>query len=592
MVGGKKLINDPANVVVEMIEGLVETYPHLQYLDGFPEVKVVLRADIERKSNDKVALISGGGAGHEPAHAGFVGKGMLTAAVCGDVFTSPTTNAVLAAIRAVTGPPGCLLIVKNYTGDRLNFGLAAEQAKAEGYKVEMVIVADDCALPPPRGLAGRRGLAGTLFVHKGAGAAAEAGLSLADVAGEARHLATLMGTAVVGLSSGSMPGGINPDRLGPDQMELGQGIHGEPGLAVTELQPADVVVTHMLKQILSPETGYLAIKAGSKVALLVNGMGATPLMELMICAGKAVAELQVEHGFLVERVFVGSLMTSLDMAGISITVLKVDDGVLQRLDAPTSAPAWPVACSGPRPPTTVPIPLPPAPADDEPSSERPKELTDQGRLFEAAIRSAAEAIIEIAPSLNDWDSKVGDGDCGSTLSKGAHAILDSLSSYSLNSPAATVKGIGDSIRLAMGGTSGVLYDIFCRAAYAHLRDVPKGQPSASHWSSALEAAVRAVGIYGGAQAGYRTILDALIPASTTLRERLAAGEGPITAFLAAADAAEAGAEATKGLQAQAGRSSYVPPEVLHAVPDPGAKAAAAWLTAAATAVAANSKPAR
>eukprot|EP00850_Spirogloea_muscicola_P011649 SM000073S21425 [mRNA] locus=s73:99591:105584:- [translate_table: standard] len=535
MVGGKKLINDPANVVVEMIEGLVETYPHLQYLDGFPEVKVVLRADIERKSNDKVALISGGGAGHEPAHAGFVGKGMLTAAVCGDVFTSPTTNAVLAAIRAVTGPPGCLLIVKNYTGDRLNFGLAAEQAKAEGYKIEMVIVADDCALPPPRGLAGRRGLAGTLFVHKGAGAAAEAGLSLADVAGEARHLATLMGTAVVGLSSGSMPGGINPDRLGPDQMELGQGIHGEPGLAVTELQPADVVVTHMLKQILSPETGYLAIKAGSKVALLVNGMGATPLMELMICAGKAVAELQVEHGFLVERVFVGSLMTSLDMAGISITVLRVDD---------------------------------------------------------AAIRSAAEAILEIAPSLNDWDSKVGDGDCGSTLSKGANAILDSLSSYSLNSPAATVKGIGDSIRLAMGGTSGVLYDIFCRAAYAHLRDVPKGQTSASHWSSALEAAVRAVGVYGGAQAGYRTILDALIPASTTLRERLAAGEGPITAFLAAADAAEAGAEATKGLQAQAGRSSYVPPEVLHAVPDPGAKAAAAWLTAAATAVAANSKPAR
>jgi len=163
---GKKLINNPDDVVTEFIEGLVETYPGLQYLDGFPQIKVVLRADVERGAYDKVAVISGGGSGHEPAHAGFVGPGMLTAAVSGDVFTSPPVDSILAAIRAVTGPMGCLLIVKNYTGDRLNFGLAAEQAKSEGYKMEMVIVGDDCALPPPRGIAGRRGLAGTVLVHK------------------------------------------------------------------------------------------------------------------------------------------------------------------------------------------------------------------------------------------------------------------------------------------------------------------------------------------------------------------------------------------------------------------------------------------
>jgi dihydroxyacetone kinase len=248
---GKKLINNPDDVVTEFIEGLVETYPGLQYLDGFPQIKVVLRADVERGAYDKVAVISGGGSGHEPAHAGFVGPGMLTAAVSGDVFASPPVDSILAAIRAVTGPMGCLLIVKNYTGDRLNFGLAAEQAKSEGYKMEMVIVGDDCALPPPRGIAGRRGLAGTVLVHKVAGAAADAGLSLADVAAEAKHASEVVGTMGVALSVCTLPGQVTSDRLGPKQMELGLGIHGEPGVAVVELQPVDVVVEHVLKQILS-----------------------------------------------------------------------------------------------------------------------------------------------------------------------------------------------------------------------------------------------------------------------------------------------------------------------------------------------------
>ncbi|KAJ8445071.1 hypothetical protein Cgig2_022591 [Carnegiea gigantea] len=248
-----------ADVVTDFIEGLVETYPGLQYLDGFPEVKVVLRADASSSTYDKVAVVSGGGSGHEPAQAGFVGEGMLTAAICGD------------GIRAVTGPMGCLLIVTNYTGDRLNFGLAAEEAKSEGYQVEMVIVGDDCALPPPRGIAGRRGLAGTILVHKIAGAAAAAGLSLAEVAAEARRASEMIGTMGVALSVCTLPGHVTSDRLGPGKMELGLGIHGEPGAAVVDLQPADVVVAHVLRQILSPETGYVPITRGNNVVLMING---------------------------------------------------------------------------------------------------------------------------------------------------------------------------------------------------------------------------------------------------------------------------------------------------------------------------------
>ncbi|PUZ37300.1 hypothetical protein GQ55_9G108100 [Panicum hallii var. hallii] len=581
---GKKLINNPDDVVTEFIEGLVETYPGLQYLDGFPQIKVVLRADVERGAYDKVAVISGGGSGHEPAHAGFVGPGMLTAAVSGDVFASPPVDSILAAIRAVTGPMGCLLIVKNYTGDRLNFGLAAEQAKSEGYKMEMVIVGDDCALPPPRGIAGRRGLAGTVLVHKVAGAAADAGLSLADVAAEAKHASEVVGTMGVALSVCTLPGQVTSDRLGPKQMELGLGIHGEPGVAVVELQPVDVVVEHVLKQILSQETQYLPITRGSNAVLLINGLGATPIMELMIAARKAVPELQLEYGIAVDRVYTGTLMTSLDMAGLSITIMKSDENILKRLDAPTKAPAWPVGSEGNRPPAKFPVPVPPSPSmkDDEILAQ-PQELSKQGCILEAAIEASATEIINLKDSLNEWDSKVGDGDCGTTMYRGATAILEDMKKrYPMNDAAGTINEIGATIRRVMGGTSGILYDILFKAAYASLKQ--SRTVTANEWADALEASVAAVSKYGGASVGYRTMLDALIPASTVMKQRLKAGEDPVTAFIASSEAASAGAESTKQMQAKAGRSSYIAPDLLASIPDPGAMAAAAWYRAAALAV--------
>ncbi|CAD6206429.1 unnamed protein product [Miscanthus lutarioriparius] len=581
---GKKLINNPDDVVMEFIEGLVETYPGLQYLDGFPQIKVVLRADVERGSYDKVAVISGGGSGHEPAHVGFVGPGMLTAAVSGDVFASPPVDSILAAIRAVTGPMGCLLIVKNYTGDRLNFGLAAEQAKSEGYKMEMVIVGDDCALPPPRGIAGRRGLAGTILVHKVAGAAADAGLSLAEVAAEAKHASEVVGTMGVALSVCTLPGQVTSDRLGPRQMELGLGIHGEPGVAVVELQSVDVVVEHVLKQILSQETQYLPITRGCNAVLLVNGLGATPIMELMIAARKAVPELQLVYGIAVDRVYTGTLMTSLDMAGLSITIMKSDESILKRLDAPTKAPAWPVGSEGNRPPAKFPVPLPPSPSmkDDEILAPS-QELSKQGCILEAAIEASATEIINLKDSLNEWDSKVGDGDCGTTMYRGATAILEDMKKrYPMNDAAGTINEIGATIRRVMGGTSGILYDILCKAAYASLKQ--SSTVTANKWADALEASVAAVSKYGGASAGYRTMLDALIPASAVLKQRLEAGDDPVTAFVASSEAASAGAESTKQMQAKAGRSSYIAPDLLASIPDPGAMAAAAWYRAAALAV--------
>ncbi|KAF9667481.1 hypothetical protein SADUNF_Sadunf15G0027500 [Salix dunnii] len=583
---GKKLINDPNAVVTEFIEGLVETYPGLQYLDGFPDVKVVLRADYASAMLDKVAVISGGGSGHEPAHAGFVGEGMLSAAICGEVFASPQVDAILSGIRAVTGPMGCLLIVTNYTGDRLNFGLAAELARSEGYRVETVIVGDDCALPPLRGTAGRRGLAGTILVNKIAGAAAATGLSLDEVAVEAKRASEMVGTMGVALSVCTLPGQVTSDRLGPGKMELGLGIHGEPGAAVADLQPVEVVVSHVLQEILSPDTNYVPITPGNRVVLLINGLGATPAMELMIAAGKAVPQLQLQHGLAVDRVYTGSFMTSLDMAGFSISIMKADEAILQYLDADTKAPHWPVGVNGNRPPAKIPVPMPLShSAKSYESLSRPQQLSEQGCLLELAIEAAMIAIIDLRDNLNEWDGIVGDGDCGSTMYRGATAILEDMKKhYPLNDAAETVGEIGSSIRRVMGGTSGIIYTIFCKAACAHLKANTQSVVTSKEWAEALEVSIAAVSKYGGASAGFRTLLDALIPASAVLQERLNAGDDPCIAFLLSSEAAVAGAESTRHMQAQAGRSAYISSDILATAPDPGAMAAASWYRAAALAI--------
>src|SRR4051794_31555288 len=269
-----------------MLEGLADITPGIALLDS---ENVVIRANLPEPARRGVAVVSGGGAGHEPAHAGYVGSGMLHAAVVGDVFTSPSVDAVLAAIQAVAGPVGVVLVVKNYTGDRLNFGLAAEMARAAGIPAEIVVVADDVALRETVEPSRRRGIAGTVLIHKIAGAAAEAGAPLREVADAARHAAASLGSMGVALGACTVPAaGTASFSLPADEIELGLGIHGEPGVQRAKIQPVDGLVSDILDAIVKDRS----IAAGHRIALLVNGLGGPPPMELAIVVRAAMASLR------------------------------------------------------------------------------------------------------------------------------------------------------------------------------------------------------------------------------------------------------------------------------------------------------------
>lgn len=326
----KKLINGVDNIVDEMLDGMARAYPqYLKRLDGFD---VVVRAD---GSKGKVALVSGGGSGHEPTHGGYVGKGMLDAAVAGAVFTSPTPDQVYEAITVANGGKGVLLIIKNYTGDIMNFEMAADMARDEGIEVEQVVVADDVAVENSTWTTGRRGIAGTIFVHKIAGACAEAGGNLADVKRVAEKVIENVRSMGMAVDACTVPALGKPSfDLAEDEVEIGIGIHGEPGVNRERVLPVDAVVDKLLAKILA-EGIY---GEGDEVAVMVNGMGATPLMELFI-ANRRLNQALLEKGIRVCRTMVGNYMTSLDMAGFSITLLKLDEELKALLDAPCDTPA-------------------------------------------------------------------------------------------------------------------------------------------------------------------------------------------------------------------------------------------------------------
>src|ERR1700729_3735871 len=304
----KKFINRPEDAVEEMMQGLALLHPSSARLLGH---KVIVRADAERARDQQVSVLSGGGSGHEPAHEGYIGVGMLSAAVVGEVFTSPSSDSVFAAIKAVSGGPGALLVVKNYTGDRLNFGLAAEMARAEGISVEMVIVDDDVALKGTGQATGARGLAGTVFIHKLVGAAAAEGRSLADIVVTGRRAVESLATMGVSFSAGTSPTVGKPSfELGAHEMELGLGIHGEPGVKRTALQPADELTETLLTEILK----HGKFGSEKRLAVMVNNLGAATEMELAIVARHATPFLE-NRGFSVERIYAGTFLSSLDMAG-------------------------------------------------------------------------------------------------------------------------------------------------------------------------------------------------------------------------------------------------------------------------------------
>lgn len=564
----KKLMNDPRHIVREMLEGAVALAPGQALLDG--ETVVVRRplpdGDAGRGTPWPVAVLSGGGSGHEPAHAGFVGTGMLAAAVAGNVFTSPSVDGVLAGLRAVATPRGALLIVKNYTGDRLNFGLAAEIARAEGIPVEIVVVADDVALRGTVEKARRRGIAGTVLVHKVAGAAAAAGLPLGDVAALARRAAEAMGSMGVALGGCTLPAAAGTGfALADDEIELGLGIHGEPGVSRTHMRPADELAELMVAAI-SDDAG---LAAGDRVALLVNGLGATPAMELDIMLRAALVRLRA-RGIEVARAWRGTLLSALDMPGCSISVMRLDDELTRLLDAPTDAPAWPGAGRvNPQPiqaARAAPDEAPAGPGATPPGS---------GQLLRTAAVAAAQALLDQEATLTDLDAQTGDGDLGASMARAARAIMD-LPPAAWDTPAAALAEMGNALRRTVGGSSGPFYaTALLRASRRLAGGAP---PDAPAWAEAFSLAVDAVCELGGAAPGDRTMVDALRPAADALSGALAAGSGVPAALRACAAAAGQGAAATADMLPRLGRSSYIGGRAL-GIPDGGAVAVTIWLSA-------------
>ena len=311
----KKIINKPEDVVNEMLEGLVKSgKAYIKRLEGY---NVIVRAE----KDDKVALVSGGGSGHEPSHAGYVGYGMLDAAVAGEVFTSPTPDQILEAIKAVDSKKGVLLIIKNYSGDIMNFDMAAEMAEMEGIEVQKVVVNDDVAVENSTYTTGRRGVAGTVFVHKIAGAAAQSGMEIAKVKEIANRVIANVRTMGMSLGPCTVPALGKPSfSLEENEIEMGLGIHGEPGTHKEELRSADELSEYMVGKILED----IEISKDEEVAVMINGLGATPLMELYI-VNRKVNELLEAKGIVIDKTYVGNYMTSIEMPGFSITILKLDN---------------------------------------------------------------------------------------------------------------------------------------------------------------------------------------------------------------------------------------------------------------------------
>ncbi|RMC64861.1 dihydroxyacetone kinase subunit DhaK [Sinorhizobium meliloti] len=562
----KKLINDPRTVVREMLEGLADMTPGLALLDT---ENVALRADVQEAGTRPVAVISGGGAGHEPAHAGYVGRGLLTAAVTGDVFTSPSVDAILAAIRASAGPAGALLIVKNYTGDRLNFGLAAELAAVEGIPVEIVVVADDVALSGIVAPERRRGIAGTVLIHKIAGAAAASGKSLKAVAEIARAAASRLGTMGVALGACTVPAAGRPGfELGEREIELGLGIHGEKGVERVGIRSADELSDHLIAMIAQD----LGLKAGDRAALLVNGLGATPPMELAIIGRRALSALS-GRGILVERAWMGNFLTALEMPGCSLSLLKVDDEDLALLDEEAEAPAWPGTGRIPKQRTVMRAPNPPT---REPSGIiQAGSRAGQHRSIGLAVADALQAA---EPYLTELDSKAGDGDLGASMVRGAEAIR-ALPLEAWASPDSALLAVANTLRRAIAGSSGPFYAVALSRAARHLAGREK--VDLSDFSEAFAIGVGAVSEIGGAKPGDRTMLDALHPALVALKS--ASGPSARQVWAAAAEAAEAGAQSTAVMTPKLGRASYMGARAVGA-PDGGAAAVAVWMKAVAGAI--------
>jgi dihydroxyacetone kinase len=586
----KKIMNTPETFVYDMCHGLAKAHPEVEFVEKF---KIIKKKEI---NPDKVTLISGGGSGHEPAHAGFVGKGMLDCAVCGDIFASPSQVQVYNAIKKCATDKGVLLIIKNYSGDCMNFNGAMADAREDGIKVDAVYVNDDIAVKDSLYTVGRRGVAGTVFVHKCAGAAAQQGKSLEEVKAVANKVIANVRSFGFAFTSCTPPAKGTPIFSNKDdEMEFGVGIHGEPGRKTEKIQSADVLADRIVKDLMAD----LGLKKGEEIALLINGFGATPLMELYLF-NNSVTNVLEKEGIKIHKTLVGNYMTSIDMAGASISILRVDDELKKLIDYPVSTPAltWGGAMDDRAaaaveavnaiakalnitPSSVAPAPAKKVAANDEDDDKNavyevkgtPKiGETVNTAAFVKIVGKMADVIIENEVAFCDAD-KMGDGDFGMSIAKGFKQLKTDWKSRKKGDVGEFLISCSEIIKEYCGGASGPIWGSAFK--YAGKSVLGKEEVSLKDIATLFRAANTGVYETGrksfgkGAVVGDKTLVDALKPCADALTAAAEAGKKLAVGIDEGAKAAVKGADATKTVVAKLGRAGTVGEKSI-GYPDAGA----------------------
>ncbi|CAK7216273.1 dihydroxyacetone kinase Dak1 [Sporothrix curviconia] len=592
----KHFVNDPTALVHAGLRAVTYTNPAV----ALDEANKIL---YERATSSNVSIVSGGGSGHEPSFGAMVGPGLLTAAVAGTIFASPSAEQIRAAItllasraKAAGSEAGVLVTVMNYTGDVLNFGMAVEKARAAGVPVAMVVVGDDVGVGRAKaGKVGRRGIAGTVLVHKISGALAARGFRLEHVAGVAQLVADNLVSVGASLEHVHVPGrsvtDAADDALAADEIEIGMGIHNEPGSERAHGLTLPALVRTMLRQLLDTsdkDRAFGSIGEGDDVVLLVNNLGAVSVLELGGITAEVVEQLGSDYKLRPLRVLSGTYMTSLNGLGFSISLLKVprDTGLgqgapslLQLLDDPAEANGWAAAvptvtwdAAGKAGASATAFSSSSSAAAAEATSaagSAPSNLMADPAAYRAALENGLKRVIAAEPEITQYDTVVGDGDCGTGMKRGAEAILEHLAaspSSLTGDVVADVAAIVPVVERSMDGTSGALYAIFLNALVHALRQQSASASGSSvppDWAAALRHSCDTLSRYTPARPGDRTLVDALYPFVDKLAE-----SGSSVADAAAAS--RAGAEHTKGMKASLGRTVYVGGSGFEKVPDPGA----------------------
>ena len=554
----KKIMNSAETLVREMCNGMVMAHPELEFLNKY---KVVKKKDI---NEDKVTLISGGGSGHEPAHAGFIGKGMLDVAVCGDVFASPSQIQIYQAIKASKSNKGTLLIIKNYSGDMMNFKNAAHLATEDGIKVDYIKVDDDIAVEDSLYTVGRRGVAGTVLVHKIAGATAERGNSLEEVKRIAKKAASSVKSIGFAFTSCTVPAKGTPTfELGEDEMEYGVGIHGEPGIRREKIATADELAERMVNQLIN-ELDY----KDEEVVVLVNGFGATPLQELYLLNNSVFRELH-KRGIKVCKNFVGNYMTSIDMAGASLSIMKLDDELKELMKDECDTPAFKVSNHmDMNEYEEVVIEEKEIPVSYKVETcESFKEIKDEKISLENMIYildKMSEVIIDNEVPFCELDSHAGDGDFGMSVAKGFRILKrewkDILEIENLNI-SEFLNACSLVIMEHCGGASGPIWGSAFRAASKKV--INKDELTVKDFAEMMQEAVLGIQKTGersfgrGAVVGDKTLIDALVPCADSWTNSAEEGLSFKEAFKNGAEAAVLGAKKTEEIVARMGRAGTV-----------------------------------